>query len=355
MITFEDDSELAARVSVRGRGTGAIPKGRYERVEAVFAEDEAQQVPTEIYKDSSRSIISTNDSPDLGFSASFNPYRGCEHGCIYCYARPFHEYLGFSAGLDFETKIFAKMEAPALLRKAFMAKSWQPQVLMISGVTDCYQPIERELKLTRQCLEVMLEFRNPGGVITKNFLVTRDIDILQELAAYNCIHVTLSITTLDKELSRRMEPRASQPERRLEAIRLLRDAGIPVSVNMAPIIPGLTDHEIPELLKRAAEAGAQSAHYTVVRLPHGVKDLFSEWLDEHYPLRKDKVMNRIRDVRGGKLYNSKFGERMKGEGMYAETIRQMFAKARAKYGLNKPYASLETVHFSRPQVQLSLF
>jgi DNA repair photolyase len=345
---IDDDSDLRARMNVRGRGTGELAKGRFERVEVVYEEEEAQQVKTEIFKDSSRSIIATNDSPDVGFNATLNPYRGCEHGCIYCYARPTHEYLGLSAGLDFERKLFAKMEASALLREALSKKSWQPQALGMSGVTDCYQPIERELKLTRGCLQVLAEFKNPVVVITKNYLVTRDIDVLKELAAHDCAHVVLSITTLDKEVARKMEPRASQPERRLQAVEELTKAGIPVSVNMAPIIPGLTDHEIPALLKAAADAGALSAHYTLVRLPYGVKDLFQVWLEENYPTRKEKVLNRIKEIRGGKLNSSEFGSRMSGQGLYAEQIEQLFAQSRKRYGLNKKSRPLTTRHFRRP-------
>jgi DNA repair photolyase len=271
MIDDEDIDALAARVQVRGRGTGEMAKGRFERVEVAFAEGEARQVTTEVFKDSSRSILAFNDSPDVGFSASLNPYRGCEHGCVYCYARPNHEYLGFSAGLDFETKLFAKMEAPALLRKALSAKNWVPQVIGMSGVTDCYQPIEKELKITQGCLEVMAEFRKPVVVITKNHLVTRDVELLSELARYHCAHVVLSITTLDRELARTMEPRASTPSMRIKAVEILAKAGIPVTVNMAPVIPGLTDHEIPALLKAVAEAGALGANFVMVRLPYGLR------------------------------------------------------------------------------------
>jgi DNA repair photolyase len=352
---MDDDSELQARRAVRGRGTGELAKGRFERLETVYEAQEARQVPTELYKDSSRSVLNFNDSPDVGFSASFNPYRGCEHGCVYCYARPTHEYLGFSAGLDFETKIFAKLDAPELLRKELQKKSWEPQAIGMSGVTDCYQPMERELKLTRRCLEVFAEFRNPVVIITKNQLVTRDLDLLQELAAHRAVHVVLSITTLDSELARKLEPRASQPPLRLQAVETLAKAGIPVSVNMAPIIPGLTDSEIHMVLKAAAAAGAQSAHYVMLRLPYGVKDLFQTWLEEHYPLRKQKVLNRIRDVRGGTLYNAEFGSRMSGEGEYAAQIAQLFRQARKKYGLDKATGNLSTAHFRRDTKQLSLF
>lgn len=351
---IDDDSDLRARINVRGRGTGEMVKGRFERIEASYEQQEAQQVSTHVFKDTSRSIISTNDSPDVGMNATLNPYRGCEHGCIYCYARPTHEYLGFSAGLDFETKLFAKMEAPTLLRAELMKKSWKPQVLVMSGITDCYQPIERELKLTRGCLEVLAEFKNPVVIISKNYLVTRDIDILKEMATQQLAHVVMSITTLDKEIARTMEPRASTPDRRVKAVEELTAAGIPVSVNMAPIVPGLTDHEIPALLKRAAEAGALRANYTMLRLPYGVKDLFETWLEEHFPTRKQKVLNRLRDIRGGKLYDAKFGSRMRGEGIFADHIEQMFDNARERYGLNKPSRPLSTAHFTRNEPQFKL-
>jgi len=351
---MEDDSDLRARKAVRGRGTGELAKGRFEKQEVAYEQEEERQIKTEVFKDSSRSVISYNDSPDIGFSASLNPYRGCEHGCIYCYARPFHEYLGLSAGLDFETKIFAKMEAPELLRSELSKKSWAPQTLVVSGVTDCYQPIERDLQITRRCMQVLAEFRNPVAIITKNHLVTRDIDVLQELAKYDAAHVTVSITTLDREIARNMEPRASTPLLRLKTVEDLAKAGIPVSVNMAPIVPGLTDHEIPSLLKAAAEAGAHSAHYTMLRLPYGVKDMFQVWLDEKYPNHKNKILNRLRDIRGGKLYDSKFGKRMQGDGIFADQIEQMFDSARKRYGLTRPF-HLSAAHFVHRTDQLSLF
>ena len=245
---------------------------------------------------------------------SVNPYRGCEHGCIYCYARPYHEYLGLSAGVDFESRIFVKENAAALLRKALMAKSWTPQVIGFSGVTDCYQPIERRLKLTRACLEVLVEFRNPVAVITKSHTVTRDIDLLRELAAHGAAHVMLSVTTLDdRSGGRDGAARVASGSGGSTRFARCRPAGIPVGVMVAPIIPGLTDHEVPAILKAAAEAGAATAGRTVVRLPHGVKELFADWLQAHMPDRKDKVLNRLRAMRHGKLNESTFGSRMTGE------------------------------------------
>ena len=240
-------------------------------------------MPTLYFRDASRSIISSNTSPDVPFDRSVNPYRGCEHGCSYCYVRPTHEYLGLSAGLEFETRIFVKPRAPDLLRAELSRRSWTPQVLAMSGVTDPYQPIERRLQLTRGCLAVLAEFRNPVGVITKSALVTRDLDLLAELATHRCVSVTLSVTTLEEDVRRAMEPRASTAERRFEAITRLRDRGVPAGVNIAPVVPGLTDHEIVPILRQAAQAGAQFAHFIVLRLPYGVKDLFEAWLDAHVP------------------------------------------------------------------------
>src|SRR4030095_6028043 len=274
---------------------------------------------------------------------------------IYCYARPYHEYLGLSAGVDFESKIFVKANAPALLRDELMKKSWTSQVIGFSGVTDPYQPIERKLGLTRACLEVIAEFRNPVGIITKNHLVTRDIDVLRSLADHHAVLVMLSVTTLDDALAGVMEPRASRPGRRLDAIRELSAAGIPTGVMVAPIIPGLTDHEMPAILKAAAEAGALTAGRTVVRLPHGVKDLFSDWLSVHAPLRKEKVLSHLRSVRHGKLNESTFGSRMTGDGPMAESIHQMFDLQRRRLGLTKKI-ELSAAAFRRPPgPQLDLF
>ncbi|MEO8514606.1 MAG: PA0069 family radical SAM protein, partial [Ignavibacteria bacterium] len=277
-----------------------------------------------------------------------NPYRGCEHGCIYCYARPTHEYLGFSAGLDFETKIMVKRNAAKLLEEAFRKKSWVPQSIMFSGNTDCYQPIERKLGITRECLKVFLDFRNPVGVITKNALIQRDIDILKELAELNLVNVVISITTLKRDLSRKLEPRTSVPSKRIETVEKLSLAGIPTGVNVAPIIPGLNDEEIPAILKAASEAGAKTAGRVMLRLPYSVKELFNEWLERNYPEKASKIINRIRDIRGGELSNHEFGTRMRGEGEYAKHIHDLFKAMCNKYGLNKEYTPKRIELFRRP-------
>jgi DNA repair photolyase len=338
--------------SIRGRGAGENPRNRFERIHydrhADDADDEASHPATQFLRDSTRSIIATNDSPDVGFEASINPYRGCEHGCIYCYARPTHEYLGFSAGLDFETKILVKEDAPELLRRELSSPRWRPQVIAISGVTDCYQPIERRLKLTRRCLEVLLDFRNPACVITKNHLVTRDADLLAALARFDAVSVNLSITTLDRDVARVMEPRASQPEARLDSIRELTQAGIPTGVMVAPVIPGLTDHEMPAILQAARDAGACSAGYVALRLPHAVAGLFQDWVARHFPDKAERVLGRIRAMRGGKLYDSRFGARQRGEGSMAELLENLFTVSCRKAGFADDRPELSTAHFRRP-------
>lgn len=342
------------------RGVSANPANRFE---SIHLEPDAEWNPeddvlprTQFLKDHSQSILTQNDSPDVGFGTSVNPYRGCEHGCIYCYARPTHEYLGFSSGLDFESKIMVKENAPELLRKQLSSPKWKPQVIFLSGVTDCYQPVERKLKLTRRCLEVLAEFRNPVAIVTKNLLVTRDLDLLSELARHHAASVYLSITTLDPELRSIMEPRTSPPLARLAAIRKLSEAGIPAGVLVAPIIPGLTDHEIPAILKAAAEAGASAAHFTVVRLPYSVAPLFELWLETHFPDRKEKVLNRLRAMRGGKLYDAQWGTRFRGDGIFADQIEQMFDVARRKAGIKNEGRELSTAAFRRPDgAQLSLW
>jgi len=344
----------------KGRGAGFNPANRFEPMRLELLEDFSDDKPavtTQFFIDSTREIMARNDSPDVPFTYSINPYRGCEHGCIYCYARPTHEYLGFSAGLDFESKILVKPEAPRLLEEAFLRKSWQPQVIALSGNTDAYQPIERELQLTRRCLEVFLKYRNPVGMITKNHLITRDLDILRQLAQLDLVNVHISITTLDPGLARIMEPRASAPARRLEAVELLAANRIPVGVNAAPLIPGLTDEELPSILRESAARGARSAAYILVRLPGAVEPLFLDWLQRELPERAPKVLGRLRDLRHGKLSDSRFGSRMRGEGKLAESIRALFNLSCKKYGLNQSRFELSTRHFTRggpAQLRLSL-
>ena len=344
---------------VRGRGAASNPANRFEKTSyqrSEWDEPEDPSAQTIFLRDETRSIINYNDSPDVGFSASINPYRGCEHGCIYCYARPNHEYLGFSAGLDFETKILVKEDAPELLRRELASPRWEPQVIAISGVTDAYQPIERRLQLTRRCLEVLVEFRNPVVIITKSELVTRDIDLLSQLVRFDGILVFLSVTSLDSELARELEPRASQPGRRLAAIESLARAGVPVGTLVAPVIPGLTDHEIPAILSTAAKAGAIAAGYVPLRLPYGVAPLFEEWLALHRPLQKEKILNRIRDIRGGRLNDPNFRTRMQGSGAYAQHISELFEVSCRKLGLNSQRPTLSAKAFCRPgPAQLGLF
>jgi DNA repair photolyase len=344
-----------------GRGTGYNPANRFvaTRIEDDREEPDEDPPPrlaTELIDDLTRNIIATNDSPDIGFTASVNPYRGCEHGCIYCFARPTHEYLGFSAGLDFESKILVKRDAPGLLRKALLSPSWEPKPIAMSGVTDAYQPIERELQLARGCLEVLAEFRNPVGVVTKNRLVLRDRDLLGELARHGAAVVYVSVTTLDREMARSLEPRASLPSQRLEAIAGLVEAGIPTGVLVAPIIPGLTDHEAPAILAEAAKAGARFAGYVPLRLPLAVAPLFLDWLDREKPGHREKVEKRVREMRGGMLNNSRFGERMRGSGPFADLIRSLFQTSCRRNGLSMGGPGLSTRAFrtGRP-VQGTLF
>ncbi|HUB25730.1 MAG TPA: PA0069 family radical SAM protein [Tepidisphaeraceae bacterium] len=340
---------------LKGRGAQVNPPNRFEslRIEA-DAEEIADlvAVQTQYFLDATKQIIAENDSPDVGFAHSVNPYRGCSHGCIYCYARPTHEYLGFSAGLDFESKIMVKKDAADLLRRELSSAKYQPVPLTFSGVTDCYQPIERKLQLTRSCLRVLADFRNPTGIITKSHLITRDIDLLAELARHSAAVALVSITTLNADLAAKMEPRAAAPRFRLDAVRQLAAAKIPVGIMMAPIIPGLTDHEIPAVLAAAAEAGAQYAGYTALRLPFAVKDLFADWLDRHFPDRKEKVLNRIRSLRGGKLNDPNFGSRMRGEGVWADQLRSVFALAKRRARLDNPFPVLSTAAFQKAQLTL---
>jgi len=350
---------------IHGRGASWSPANRFEKlhvdltdVDVVDADPSDEEKPrraTQYFRDATKTIIARNQSPDVGFETSINPYRGCEHGCIYCFARPTHEYLGFSAGLDFESRIMVKPDAPRLLETELSSPKWKPQLLMMSGVTDCYQPVERKLRITRGCLEVLAKFRNPVGILTKNRLVTRDIDVLMELARHNAVVVNLSITTLDPKLQRILEPRTSAPAARLDAVAQLRAAKIPVGVMVAPVIPGINDHEIPAIVAACAKAGAQFAGHVLLRLPWAVAPLFEHWLDEHFPGRKTKVLERVRATRGGeKLYDSRWRKRQTGEGIFAEQIQNMFEVSCRRAGFGER-PKLSTAAFGRPDDQLKLW
>jgi len=311
---------------------------------------EPRRADTVFIPDISQSIISENNSPDIPFRKSINPYRGCEHGCIYCYARPTHEYLGFSSGLDFETKIMVKERAPELLEAALEHPRWEPSWVNMSGVTDCYQPAERRFGLTRRCLEVLARFRNPVTIVTKNALVTRDVNLLAEMARWQGVAVMVSLTTLDADLARRMEPRTVSPRLRLDTVSRLAEAGVPVGVNFAPIIPGLNDTEMAEMVQAATQAGANFAHYQVLRLPYAVKELFLGWLDREFPGKKARIIQRLQDLRGGsgRLSDSRFGTRMTGEGIWTETFAGLFDLACRKAGLMPRPLELNTADFRRP-------
>ena len=341
--------------SLRGRGALSNASGRYEREARVLVddgwtrEDEAPPaLKTEVLKDSSRTIITRNQSPDISFEQSINPYKGCEHGCIYCFARPTHAYLGLSPGADFESRIFAKPNAADLLRRELASPGYVPKTIAMGTNTDPYQPIERQLKITRSILEVLQEFRHPVGIVTKSPLILRDLDILAPMAEQGLARAALSITTLDRRLARAMEPRAGTPPRRLEAIRALNREGIPAGVMFAPVIPALNDDELEAVLSAAAQAGAESAGYVLLRLPLEIKDLFREWLEEREPGRAKHVMSLIRQMRGGKDYDSQWHTRMKGTGPYAEMIAKRFHMAAKRLGLNKARVPLTTDKFHRP-------
>jgi DNA repair photolyase len=345
---------------LKGRGAAHNPRNRFQKTDVEYDLDEItgrlDKPKTKLLKDHTSGIISVNQSPDIPFDVSVNPYRGCEHGCVYCYARPTHEFLGMSAGLDFESRIVVKYDASKLLRETLSDTKWMPKTLVMSGVTDPYQPIEKTLRITRGCVEVLAECRHPLAIITKNHLVTRDLDLLSELASYQAVKVIVSVTSLRPELTHVMEPRTSRPARRLQAIRELSDAGIPVHVNIAPIIPGLTDEEIVPMMEAVAEAGASSVSHTIVRLPLGVKDLFVKWLEDHFPDRKEKVLSRIKSLKNGQLNRSEFGLRFKSEGPYADQIRQLMDIHRKRLGLTNKREPLNCDAFRRPRFgQRSLF
>ncbi len=358
MASRRDRLPDSARGRVRGRGTSANPIGRFDAVgltvegeylDALAADQVASgggsRVATEILRDEARSVINAVDAPDLPFRWTVNPYRGCEHGCIYCYARPGHEYFTLSSGLDFETRIFAKHDAPALLRQELARPRWGGEPIMFSGVTDPYQPVERELRITRGCLEACAEARQPASIITKSRLVERDLDLLSDLARDGAARVVISLTTLDAGLAARMEPRASSPAARLEAIRRCADAGAPVMAMTAPIIPGINAHEIPALLSAARGAGATNAAFILLRLPGKVEALFLDWLSRHFPDRAARVESLIRQTRGGALSDSRYGSRFKGQGPVAEHIARIFRLFAGRLGLNGPMPALSSAAF----------
>ena len=345
----------------KGRGAVSNRSGRYERERPEAfddgwgtVEEEPAPLRTTVTEEAPRKVIARNDSPDLGFDRSINPYRGCEHGCIYCYARPTHAWLGLSPGLDFESRLYAKPTAPELLEKELARPGYRCQVLAIGTNTDAYQPIEKRYGIMRGILEVLAGCRHPVSITTKSALVLRDRDLLAEMARDRLAHVTMSVTTLDGRLARSMEPRASSPARRLEAVAGLSEAGVPVSVNFAPIIPALNDHEMEAVLEAARKAGAKGAGYTLLRLPLEIADLFREWLEAHAPDRAARVLSRVRDMRGGPLYKSAFHVRMKGEGPYAEMISKRFVIACRRLGLGRGYGKLDDTRFRPPGAQLRL-
>jgi DNA repair photolyase len=338
---------------LHGRGARTNASGRFERFayEAFddgWAGDEAKPLETIVTPELAKSIISTNQSPDVSFDQSINPYRGCEHGCIYCYARPNHAYVGLSPGLDFETKLFVKANAAELLEAEFAKPSYRPKTIMLGGVTDIYQPIERGYGVTRAILEVMERWRHPVSLITKSQLVMRDIDILARLAERGLAKAAISVTTLERRIARVMEPRAAAPHRRIEAIRALAQAGVPVTVMVAPIVPAITDSEIEAILEEAAKAGASAAGYVVLRLPREIKDLFREWLYANFPDRATRVISIVRQMRNGRDYDPEWGKRQKGEGPYAKLIADRFTRAMRRFGLDKPRLPLDTTQFRRP-------
>jgi DNA repair photolyase len=348
----------------RGRGARINPPTRFDRTSAEFIDDgwdslaEIPVLKTEIFTETPKTIITRNDSPDISFDRSINPYRGCEHGCVYCYARPSHAYMGLSPGRDFESKIFVKPNAAALLREELTAPNYQPRTIALGANTDCYQPIERAHRITRGVLETLLEFKHPVGIVTKSALVLRDLDLLKELADQGLTKVALSITTLDGKLARGMEPRASTPMKRLAALEILAKAGIPTVVMMGPVIPGLNDSEIESILKAARNSGAREAGYTMLRLPHELKEIFKDWLLKEHPDRAARVMSLVRDVRGGKESDANFGTRMVGSGAYAWQIGRRFQLAAQKLGLNATRLKLRTDLFQPPPKageQMTLF
>ena len=368
MLSGMSDAHLSSLETkpVKGRGAVSNRSGRYETETRELADDGWESLAedlearprTELRWDASKSVIARNQSPDVPFDQSINPYRGCEHGCVYCFARPSHAYLGLSPGLDFETKLYAKPKVAELLRHELAKPGYKAKVIALGTNTDPYQPLERRLTLTRQILEVLAEFNHPVTIVTKSDLVVRDADILGEMAAKGLARVALSVTSLNANLSRRMEPRAPRPDKRLAAIAALSEAGIPTAVMTAPLIPALNDHEMEAILEAAQKVGARTAGYVLLRLPLEIAGLFEEWLDAHAPDRKARVMKLVRETRGGKDYESDWGLRLTGRGPYADLIQRRFDLARRKLGLDKGAWALDTTQFLKPEKpsnQLSLF
>ncbi len=329
------------------------PPNRFLEAHVEF--DEPELAALEVFEETPKQALSENDSPDLGFRYSVNPYRGCFHACAYCYARPSHQYLGFGAGTDFDRKIVVKKGLPEKLREAFMKRSWQGEVVMFSGVTDCYQPLEASYQLTRGCLEVCAEFKNPVAIITKNQLVTRDIDLLVRLAEHRAASVTLSIPFLDDEVRKKIEPNASSIDKRFAALAELSRAGIECMISLAPMIPGLNDEDIPGLLERARDVGVKGAFMTMLRLPREVLPVFDQRLEENLPLRANKIRHAISELRGGKMNEAQFGERMRGKGTRWQLIEDLFVKTRKRMGLVSAYLPPSPSPFERPTPQLPLF
>lgn len=347
---------------IKGRGAQLNSRNPYLKNEYVtehiegLDEEMISNSKTEFFYENPKKIINKVTSPDLHLMFSMNPYQGCEHGCIYCYARNSHQYWGYSAGLDFERKIIIKKNAPLLLEKALENPKWESMPIMLSGNTDCYQPIERKLKITRQMLQVLLNFKNPVGIITKNSLILRDLDLLKELAKLNLVHVSVSITSLTESLRQQLEPRTATSMQRMKVVETLSNNGIPVNIMVAPIIPSLNSHEIPEIIKQAAERGALSAAYTIVRLNGSIKEIFEDWIKKAYPDRANKVLHQIAECHGGKVNDSRFGTRMRGEGQTAEIIRDLFNGAKKKYMGTLIFPEYNLQIFKRPDKgQLSLF
>ncbi len=349
----------------KGRGAGFRPDPRYsDSTRETFddgwgsADEQAPPLRTTVTPERVKSVINRNSSPDLPFNLSINPYRGCEHGCAYCYARPAHAYVDLSPGLDFESRLFSKPDAAAVLRAELARPGYRCEPISIGANTDCYQPVERRLGITRAIIEVLSECRHPLTIVTKSALVERDLDLLAPMAAEGLVQVFVSVTTLDRELARRMEPRAAAPQRRIETLRRLAGAGVPAGVMFAPVIPALNDHELERVLEQAAQVGAVHAGYVVLRLPREVNPLFKDWLATHYPLRAEHVMSRVRQIRGGAESDATFGRRLKGEGVFAELVRQRFERQCRALGLNKSRHALNTRRFRPPPKddgQLELF